>query len=119
MTTDQEMRVLRKQTHGYIRANPSSVVFTRYTREDDGAGGTRKTAPNALAPQVVRIIQAQEAKTVERVNADGTVVRPTLNVMAEYNANIEKGDTFTWDGRKAEVVYVQDMGYELIAEVSV
>lgn len=118
--TSRELRINRKQTRQYIRANPTELVITRSTREDDGAGGKRKTNPQVLGAQTVRIIQAQESKMVERINSDGKVVRPELNLMAEWDADIEVGDVFPWgdDDSTAEVVYIQNMGYELICEVA-
>lgn len=114
--TSMETNVLRRQTHGYIAFNPSTVILKRGTAASDGAGGKR-TSRAARPAQVVRIIQAAENQDTLRTDTEGNNVRPDLNMMMEWDGDVQKGDQFTWDGRLCEVVYVQDMRYEIMAEV--
>lgn len=118
-----ELSVLRQQTATYIAANPDSVVLTREERTSDGAGGWTTTGSTPLPPQVVRIIQQRESNGTERRNRDGEVVRPALVLLAQHDANVQRNDTFDWDGMTAEVVWVQALEsgggvYELSCEVA-
>ena len=118
-----ELNVMRAQTKQYIAFNPDSVVLTREVRTPDGAGGWTTTGSTPLPPQVMRIIQQRESNGTERRNRDGEVVRPALVLLAEWDANIKRNDTFTWEGQTAEIVWVQALEtsggvYELTCEVA-
>lgn len=113
-----ELRVLRRQTTSYIAANPESVSLVREVRLDDGAGGYMEGNPSTIAAQTVRIIQKSESEATERRNRDGEVVRPSVVLLAEWDANVQVGDEFVWEGMRAEVVYISDMKYELVCEVA-
>lgn len=110
--------VLKQQTAQFIMESPSSLAFKRWTKVDDGAGGTTKTSVT-LSPQTVRVVQAKENSMVERRTISGEVVRPSLSVVCMPDANITAGDTFTWLGFSVEVVWLTNIGYEIIAEVAV
>lgn len=118
MPSEKELAVLRKQTSQYILDNPTDIILQRATKVRDGAGGWRVTRAPLGSPQTFRIVQAAENEGVERRNSDGEVVRPTLNMLAVYNADLQEGDQFTYHGGTAEVVYITDMRYELVAEVA-
>lgn len=113
-----EINTLRRQTNQYIAFNPTTVVLTREVRTEDGAGGYTTAGSTPLSPQVVRIIQQRESNATERRNRDGEVVRPSLVLLAAWDADVEVDDTFTWNGMRAEVVWVTDMGYEKSCEVA-
>jgi hypothetical protein len=112
-----ETNVLRRQTAGYIAANPTSVELMRAVTAPDGAGGKRTSRPTARPAQTVRIIQAAENQETVRTDAEGNNVRPDLNMMMEWDGDVAKADQFTWHGYLCEVVYVQDMNYEKMVEV--
>lgn len=117
-----ELDQMRKQTKQYINFNPKTVTLTRPDKASDGAGGTLPAA-TPLPPQVVRIIQQREGSGTERRNSDGEVVRPSLVLLAEWNADVKEDDFFDWNGMRAEVVYVQKLEtgggtYELSCEVA-
>lgn len=113
-----EINVLRRQTYHYINQNPTDVVLLRTVEVDDGAGGRLPSSETAINSQLVRIIQANESEATERVNQDGKTVRPTLNMLMKWDADVMRGDRFTWRGMRCEVVYITDMGYEKVAEVT-
>lgn len=113
----QGIGVLRQQTKDFIEENPTSLVVTRNTRVSDGAGGYT-TTPQLQTAQVVRIVQAAATSNYERRNLSGEVVRPVLSIVAEYDANLALGDTFTWLGRTCEIVWITLQPYEQVAEVS-
>lgn len=116
--TGMETTILRKQTSQYIAYNPVPVTMGRVTPVPDGAGGKRSSRVSRPT-QNVRIIQAQENQDVLRQDAEGNDVRPDLNMMMEWDGDVQKGDQFTWNGYLCEVVYVQDMAYEKMCEITI
>lgn len=118
----QGVATLRKQTKQFITENPTSMVLTRRTRTPDGAGGYTLTSPTALGAQVVRVVQQTAAATVERQTVEGEVVRPEYKIVAEWDADIAEGDITTINGRRVEVVFINDImenAYEKVAEVKI
>ena len=118
-----ELSIMRAHTKQYIAYNPDSIVLTREVRTDDGAGGFTTAGSTPLPPQVFRIIQQRESNGAERRNRDGEVVRPSLVLLAEWDADIKRNDTFPWEGQTAEIVWVQALEtaggtYELSCEVA-
>ena len=117
MQDPAELAMLREQTKSYIDYNPSTITLTRNIKVPDGSGGYT-TAPTLLAPQVFRVIQQRESAGTESRNVDGEVVDPSLTLLAEWDADVQEGDTFTWRTWTAEVKYVTDMKYELSCELA-
>lgn len=107
-----------RQTTRFINENPTELVLTRMTKTDDGAGGYL-SEPRDLEPQVVRVVQQRQPSNVERRNADGEVVRPTITLVCHPNTDVQRNDTFTWQGLLAEIVWVTDLVYVLHAEVAI
>lgn len=114
-----EINVLRRQTEQYIKQNRTDVVLVRHTKVSDGAGGTKSIGDQFQLAQMVRIIQNDETVATERRTVDGESVRPTLNMLCAWDANVQVGDQFEWNGFINEVVYITDMRYELTCEVAV
>lgn len=112
------LAAMRKQTKRYIDENPITTDLSRVNKVPDSSGGVKTTRAPINKPQTFRIIQQQQNQQVERRAADGTNVRPDLNLMAEYDADVKKGDQFTYQGATVEVVYIQDLNYELMCEVA-
>lgn len=110
--------VLLQQTEQFVNDNPTDLILKRNAKAPDGAGGTTST-PTPLSPQTVRIVQASESNAVERQNAAGEVVRPALKIVCMPDTDIERGDTFTWMGMNAEVVWLTALQYEITADVAV
>jgi hypothetical protein len=115
----QGVEVLREQTEAFISENPTSLVLTRATPQDDGAGGTLPAYPTPLPAQTVRVVPQAPTSAVERRTVSGEVVKPELRVVGPYNFNVQMGDYFTWNGMRVEVVWITDFGYQKIAEVAV
>lgn len=105
-----------RQTERFIAENPTDLVLTRNTRASDGAGGFT-TSPTPLSSQVVRIVQQRTSAAVERRNISGEVVNPSVTLVCLPSVNVQRGDTFTWQGLSAEVVWRTDLGYVVHAEV--
>lgn len=109
--------VLKEQTQQFILENPAEIVFTRNTPVSDGMGGFT-TDPTPLEPQTVRVIQTVSAQATERRTISGEVTTPDMKVLAEWDADIEVGDTFKWQTMDVEVVWVVVLPYEKTAEVA-
>lgn len=113
-----EINVLRRQTTQYIKQNQADVVLNRKSVTDDGAGGVIHGADHFLDAQHARIIQTSESESVERRTVDGENVVPILNMLMEWDADVQEGDQFTWNGHTCEVVYIMTMQYEKTCEVA-
>lgn len=113
----QGLGVLRQQTKQFIDENPTAISLVRGVKVPDGAGGNTFTTVDLL-PQTMRLIEQQENSTVERQTVGGKVVRPMLNLFCEYDADIQRGDQFTWQGMTVQVVWITDTGYAKTAEVA-
>lgn len=113
----QGENTLTKQTRRFIGENSVVVAFSREVRTPDGAGGYT-TGPAPVPAQVVRIVERESVAQVERRNVAGEVVRPAFNIIAMPDTDILRGDKFTWQGHRAEVVWITVLPYELICEVA-
>lgn len=109
---------LRAQTRHFINDLPTVVTFMRGSVTDDGAGGTTVANPVPVGPLTVKVTQQSESEAVERRNADGETVRPSLRLVAEWDADIAMGDTFAWNGLDCEVVWITALPYVKRCEVS-
>lgn len=107
-----------RQTKRFINENPSTIVFARNTKTPDGAGGFTEI-PTNLEPQVVRVVQQRRAIAIERRNSAGEVVNPTITLVCMPYTDVERDDTFKWEGLAAEVVWITDLGYVKHAEVAI
>jgi hypothetical protein len=111
------VRVLREQTRKFIAEDAVEVVLTRGTRTPDGAGGFTIANPAPLLPQTMKVIQIASAAAVERKSVGGEVVRPDIKLLAEWDADIQMGDTMEWNGLILEVVWMIKLDYEVTAEM--
>jgi hypothetical protein len=111
-----ELSVQGRMTMRYINDRPTEVVIERVVRADDGAGGTKVSAPTFLGAQTFRIVDRTTPR--EFRTADGTVLVAEATVICMPDADILRGDRFTHEGIDREVVWVTDLGYEKLAEVS-
>ncbi len=71
------------------------MVFTRTTRVKTSAGGWIDGTTVAGTPQTVRVVAQSPGR---RVTADGAVVIPKYVVIGMPDADMKKGDVFTWEG---------------------
>jgi hypothetical protein len=117
MMPRQGQRVLREQTRNFIAENPSQVVLTRSTETPDGAGGTTKGSPTPLTAQKMRIVLQAANESREIRTSSGEMLKPTAVLIAEYNADVQRGDVLTINGVRHEVAWVRNLGYEISADV--
>ena len=111
-----ELAVHRLNTVAFIAADSFACVLNRAVPVSDGAGGKTVTY-SPLASQTMRLIPLGDGAT-ERQAEDGAMVRPTYMLLGRYDANMQRGDTFTKDGRRYRVVYINENSqYERKGEV--
>jgi hypothetical protein len=104
--TLNEIATRRRLTTEMIQANPSTVVLSRQSYVDDGAGGQKKGPIVELDPAVIRII-ALNREVPQRTTVDGRTVTPSYRLLADSDADVRRGDYFTRDGARFEVVWVE------------
>ena len=94
-------------TQMFIDANANSFVLTRTGRTSDGAGGFLPGSTTTLSAQTMRLVGlSQLSASAERVSTDGHIVRATFALIALPSADVAVGDTFTFEGKVHEVLFV-------------
>jgi hypothetical protein len=113
--------ILRRQTKQFIDENPVTLQFIRFEQIDDGMGGHYDAEePTPVDPQVVRIVeQASGSQAVERRNSAGEMVMPEFKIVAEWNADVLRGDTVEHAGLNLEVVWIILSPYEKTCDMAV
>jgi len=115
----QGLAVLRRQTKTFIDENPTAIVFTRSTRESDGAGGKRRAVSTPLSPQSVRVVEQNTVVDAHTRNVGGEMLRPNIKIVAAHDDDIIPGDTFMWGTEQVQVTWIWDRKYELLCEVGI
>jgi hypothetical protein len=110
-----ELRVQKRISTAFIEADGRSVVLQRRTRTPDGAGGTLVGDPVDQAAQLCRLLPQEDGATA-RTTAEGETATPEYMLMASAGANMERFDEFTLDGRRYQIVYIDDRQYEVKGE---
>lgn len=119
MINSMELKVQRGISQAFIEADPVEIQLTRPTVSPDGAGGQVRTATaNVGGLQRMRLIPLGDG-AAQRLTADGKEVTPTYMLMGLYSAAMQRGDQFTMDGRRYEIVFInQNTQYEIKGEVA-
>ena len=118
MIAGAELAVQRMLTSAFIEADHLTVVLYRSVWTSDGAGGSVKGLPAPLAPQRMRLIPLGDG-AVERFTANGEAVRPSYKLLGKYDADMDRWDEFSLDGRRYEVVFInENRQYEVKGEVA-
>lgn len=99
---DAELAVQRRVTTAFIRSDAQQITLYRTARLDDGAGGFEMASPAPLSAQTMRYIPGIDAPTRETV-ADGRRQDPEGFLLAQWDADMQVGDTFTMNGARYEV----------------
>lgn len=109
-----ELIAQRRQTRGYIEADPSSIVLTRNERVKTETGGWRDQE-TLLPAQTFKFLPASLAQqyTTPAVGGRATVSQDQL--LGVWNADIKAGDTFTHEGEDYEVQEISRLSYRIIA----
>lgn len=116
MISTGEARAQRRITAAYIAADPVEVAIVRPVWTSDGASGRTEGTPKTLLPQRFKLIRQQDSGLF-RTTADGKQVSPDHRLLGTFDADLERYDRFTLDGKRFEVVYVSRTDYEVKGEV--
>ena len=105
---------IRLQQDRIINQNKASIIISRTTRTDDGAGGWTESDPTPLASQDVRIYAKLRYTKVVNISEAGWTVKKTQKMIAKWDADIESEnetflDTFSYKDKDYKVVDVQNM----------
>ena len=94
----------RRNAERQIARNPSSIVIKRSREVDDGAGGSYRETVE-LPAQTVRIFMSTLAGTdaKDSTGLGGHIQTQRWGCLAMWDADIDKGDTFTHQGRQFRI----------------
>jgi len=117
---------IRLQQDRIINQNKASIIISRTTRTDDGAGGWTESDPTPLASQDVRIYAKLRYTKVVNINEAGWTIKKTQKMIAKYDADIEAEnetflDTFSYGDKDYKIVDVKDIftqGFIVFKEVA-
>lgn len=110
-----ELEVQRKLSAEFIAADAQTIVLQRPTRTPDGAGGTTVGTPVPVTAQVFRLLPQEDGATA-RTTAEGESATPEFMLMGYWNCDMDRFDEFTIDGRRFQIVYIDDRQYEIKGE---
>ena len=112
-----ELAIQRSLTHQFILANPSVVVLVPRTRIRQANGGYRQMNGPARESQVMRLIEQAPPSVVTL--EDGTQRSLDYVLLADWNAQVAKGDVFSYEDDSLLVVELYHFnGYEIRASVT-
>jgi len=119
-----ELKMQKRQTLAFIGSAPITVALTRPVVErNEDTGGLRQVEPLVLAPQTFRILHApprRRRKENDPPNASmGEIPFAKDTLMGRWDADIQAGDLFQFNGVDYSVTYVfWDRAYEVIANLA-
>lgn len=116
-TLEQQAQTL--QTQAFIAANPVSIAVQRATLVKTAAGGRKRSDPQTLDPQLVRLVPLG---TTAARGQEGEQPRVEFTLIALPDADIKRGDRFKIFGDDDSPWYsipykLDSFPYELRAEV--
>lgn len=94
-----ELIMARRQINALIQSDPTQIVLTRTTMVADGAGGFKKGPQVVLDPQTITIVPFKRRMSEMLINTElGDVVEYPYIVLGYPTLDIQREDTFTWNG---------------------
>lgn len=111
-----ETRVLRRQTKVFIESDATVLRLVPHTEERTPAGGLRRAPRTARKPQSFRVVAKDRRATANGGNLvvgrsqDGDIRADNLELLGEWDAEMERGDQFDLDGTTYVVTEVQPAG---------
>lgn len=113
-----ELDTQRRLTKAFINTMPVSLVLTPRTKQSTPAGGFKWQDGAAREAQTLRLIEPSSDPT-PTVTLDGVVRVVNYELLGEYNALMDRYDTFSYAGKEWEIVEMFiDNGWEKRAMVS-
>lgn len=116
-----ELRVCRKQTVAFIKADPDTMMLRRVSeRQSDGAGGWEPGEERDVGPITGRLVPVGTTNSGNQsINMDGETVTPQFVFIAEYDEDINKDDVLVMNNKRYDVKFVrEDRDYEVWSELS-
>lgn len=99
-----ERIMARRQIDALIRSDAVDIVLNRKTKVDDGAGGWKYGPSTPLKSQTVAIIPLKRRMTEFLINTElGDLPQLPYVIIGYPDLDVEKDDTFTWQGDKFTV----------------
>lgn len=111
----QELQVMRQQTRWFIEDAATMIQLTPHTEVKTDAGGKVRSAGLPRKPQMFRILPLSRSVATSPTSGldfnlgttnDGINRTSEFKIMGEWNAVLERGDTFELDGDEYEVFEV-------------
>lgn len=100
---------LRSQMTSVISADQSSIEIQRTTIVED-YGRLKSETTETLDAQTMRLSLKKPLKAVQ---ADGSVITvQQWSLLAEYDADIQRGDVFEHDGKTFHVIDTDDLTFD-------
>ena len=102
------LRVLRLNMDAYIKSDPIMLQIERRVREQTANNGWRMGAPQEKDPQQFRILPFKRRLSEFMVNTqDGEIPRADFILIGRWNVDIERWDSFMYNGDKYMVVSIE------------
>jgi hypothetical protein len=102
-----ELKVQRKLTVAFLRADAREITLERRTRTPDGAGGSVRGPAVSQSAQRFRLLPQEDGATA-RTTAEGETATPECMVLGRWDANMERFDEFVSDGRRYQIVFISE-----------
>jgi hypothetical protein len=93
-------------TQAFIDENPAQIVITRTQRVQTSAGGSRRAVPADLPAFTARMVGGNLENY--RLTEEGEQVLPTYTLVAMPDVDVQRWDTFSWNGHTYKVLWIQD-----------
>jgi len=113
-----ELTYMRIQTAAFIAADVKAISLHRTITTPNGSGGYTTAEGAATTAQDLRLIPQHGNMSPERTTLDGEAAQPNYILLGNYDADIQRWDTFTDQGRRYQVLFVHEKAsYEKKGEV--
>lgn len=101
------VQIRRNITKKSIEMDPAEIVIQRPTKSAGEAGGFDTDAePVELPPQTVKIYTQGRLWMIEEESTVGGQSQALMwSCLAEHDADIQRGDSFTWLGKRLVVKF--------------
>lgn len=104
----------KRQTAGYIKADPTPIILVRNERVRTASGGWADSE-TTLASQTFKFLPASLAQQYTTPAVGGRAIVASDQLMGRWDADVEVGDTFSLDDENFEVGEVSKLDYRVMA----
>ncbi len=104
----QELKALRRNLREFIRADPVQIVLTRTPKTATTNGSYVDGTPTDLPAQTFRLVPFKRRLTDQEANTqDGDIPLIPYVLVGHWDADVERDDAFTYQGRNCVVVGIE------------